>query len=424
MPTLLLINPIKRKSNWIRRFQIPPLSLLQLAALAPANWKVKIVDENIEELPPGFGADLVGITAMTYQAKRAYEIARMARERGIPTVLGGMHPSTLPEESREHADCVVIGEAEPVFGTLLADFEAGRLKPVYAGGAENSLADFPPPRRSVIAGKRYLTRNVLQTTRGCPWDCPFCSTTRFFGRTFRSRPIDAVIADIASMEGEFLLFLDDNINGNRRYCKELFRSLIPLRKKWASQASLLIAEDDELLALARESGCIGLFVGFDSLRPEKKETLSKYRSIGSLEDSVKKIQDQGIGLEASFMLGFDDDDPGVFERSVRWAQKLALASATFALLTPYPGTPIFNELRSQNRILTYDWDLYNQTRVVIRPLRMTPEELWEGFYWCRKEFLGFGSIFRRVARMRVRKMHYFAYNLLRKGAIRNIRAAM
>ncbi|MBI5419227.1 MAG: B12-binding domain-containing radical SAM protein [Deltaproteobacteria bacterium] len=420
MPTLLLINPIKRKSNWIRRFQIPPLSLLQLAALVPANWKVEIIDENIEELPPGFGADLVGITAMTYQASRAYEIAGMAREKGIPAVLGGLHPSTLPEEALEHAASVVIGEAEPVFRTLLSDFEAGGLKPLYRGGSEASMAEYPSPRRDLIAGKRYLTRNLLQTTRGCPWDCPFCSTPRFFGKKYRSRPINDVISDIASMEGDFFLFMDDNINGSASYCRELFRALIPLKKKWASQASLLIAEDDELLALARDSGCIGLFAGFDSLRPENRKGLSKYKSISSVEDCVKKIQDHGIGLEGSFVFGFDDDDPGVFERSVRWAQKLGLASATFALLTPYPGTPVFKELRSQDRILTYDWDLYNQTRVVIRPKRMTPEELWEGFYWSRKEFVAWSSIFRRLSKMPVRKMHYFAYNILRKGSIGNL----
>jgi radical SAM superfamily enzyme YgiQ (UPF0313 family) len=420
LPTLLLINPIKRKSNWIRRFQIPPLSLLQLAALVPAHWKVEIVDENIEELSPGFGADLVGITAMTYQARRAYEIAGMARERGIPAVLGGLHPSTLPEEALEHAASVVIGEAEPVLQTLLSDFEAGRLKPIYEGGAESSLSGYPAPRRDVIAGKRYLTRNLLQTTRGCPWDCPFCSTTRFFGKKYRSRPIDDVIEDVASLEGNFFLILDDNINGSVSYCKELLRALIPLKKKWASQASLMMAEDDELLALARDSGCIGIFAGFDSLRPDKRTGLSKYKSIASVEDCVKKIQDHGIGLEGSFVYGFDDDDPGVFERTVRWAQKLSLASATFALLTPYPGTPVFRDLRSQDRILTYDWDLYNQTRVVIRPLRMTPEELWEGFYWSRKEFVTWSSIFRRLSKMPVRRMHYLAYNILRKGSVGNL----
>lgn len=420
MPTLLLINPIKRKNNWIRRFQIPPLSLLQLSALAPAHWKVEIVDENIEDLPGDFGADLIGITAMTYQARRAYRIAGMARERGIPAVLGGLHPSTLPDEALEHAASVVIGEAEPVMHALFSDFEAGRLRRVYHGGADASLSEYPSPRRDVIRKKRYLTRNLIQTARGCPWDCPFCSTTRFFGKKYRSRTIDDVIRDIASMEGDFFLFMDDNINGSPPYCKELFRALIPLKKKWASQASLVMAEDDELLALARDSGCIGIFVGFDSLRPDNKTGLSKYKSISSVEDCVKKIQDHGIGLEASFVFGFDDDDPGVFERSVRWAQKLCLANATFQLLTPYPGTAIYQELRDQNRILTYDWDLYNQARVVIRPKRMSPEELWDGFVWSRKEFFTWGSIFRRLSKLPVRKMHNFAYNILRKGAIGNL----
>lgn len=420
MPTLLLVNPIKAKNNWIRKFQIPPLSLLQIAALVPENWTVEIIDENIENLPPGFGADLVGITAMTYQARRAYEIARMAKDRRIPVMLGGLHPSTLPGEALEHASTVVIGEAEPVFRTLLSDFESRRLKPVYNGGAEPPLSAYPSPRRDVIAGKRYLTRNLLQTTRGCPWDCPFCSTTRFFGRKYRSRPVDDVIEDIASMEGNFFLFMDDNINGNASYCKELFRALIPLHKKWASQASLVIAEDDELLALARDSGCIGIFVGFDSLRPDNRKGLSKYKSIASVENCVKKIQDHGIALEASFVFGFDDDGPGVFEQSVRWAQKLCLANATFQLLTPYPGTAVYKELQSQNRILSYDWNLYNQARVVIRPKRMSPEELWNGFVWSRKEFFSLGSILRRVSTLPCRRIHNFSYNILRKGAIGNL----
>jgi len=421
MPKLLLINPWKNTSNWIRFFQLPPVSLFQVAALAPAHWDVAFWDENVQGGFPGpFEADLVGITAMTAQAGCAYALADRARAAGVPVVMGGIHPSTLPDEAAAHADAVVVGEAEPALPRLLADFEKKALQPRYAAPASFPLDGVPPPRTDAGNGVRYLTRNLVQTARGCPWDCDFCSVVPVFGRRFRHRPLRDVLAQVEAMPGRFVLFLDDNINASPAYCAELLAGLAPMGKRWVSQASLGIAGDAGLMDLARKSGCMGLLLGLETIGRSGPERFRKLGAAGPPGDGVRRLQDHGIAVEGSFIFGLDEDTPDVFEKTVAWAQSVNLSTGTFQLLTPYPGTRLHERLAGEGRILTRDWDRYTQDRVVIRPAHMTPEQLWEGFLWARREFYRLGSIARRSAHQPSSRARHFVYNVLRRGANRGL----
>ncbi len=422
MPSLLLINPWKSASNWIRYFQLPPVSLFQLAASVPECWDITFWDENVQGVyKGGFEADLVGLTAMTAQANRAYELADEARSEGRPTVLGGIHPSTLPAEASAHADSVVVGEAEPVLRDLLSDFERRSLKPLYQSGEFTPLDGVPPPRTAVSRGVRYLSRNLVQTARGCPWDCDFCSVVPVFGRRFRHRPVRDVLAQLEALPGRFVLFLDDNINANPAYCTELLSGMASMGKRWVGQASLSIARDPGLLDLARKSGCMGLLVGLETIGDGRADTFRKLEAAGDPEEAVRRIQECGIALEGSFIFGLDGDTPDVFERTVAWAEKVHLCTGTFQLLTPYPGTRLHERLAAEGRILTRDWDRYTQDQVVIRPAGMPPERLWEGFVWARKAFYRTGSIARRVWHQPSHRSRHLAYNILRRGSNPSLR---
>lgn len=422
MPKLLLINPWKNTSSWIRYFQLPPVSLFQVAASAPRHWDVTLWDENVQGVFRGdFEADLVGLTAMTAQAMRAYELADRARASGVRVVLGGIHPSTLPEEAGVHADAVVVGEAEPVLSRLLADFEGNALQPRYMAPENYPLDGVPAPRADAANGIRYLTRNLVQTARGCPWDCDFCSVVPVFGRRFRHRPLREVLAQIEALPGRFVLFLDDNINANPAYCEQLLSGLAPMGKRWVSQASLSIARNARLMDLARRSGCMGLLVGMETIGSNGAERFRKLGAAGPPGEAVRRMQDHGIAVEGSFIFGLDDDTADVFSRTVAWAESVNLSTGTFQLLTPYPGTRLHERLASQGRILTRDWNLYTQDRVVIRPQHMTPDQLWEGFLRARREFYRLGSMIKRAAHQPSDRPRHFVYNILRRGANRGLR---
>lgn len=422
MPSLLLINPWKSTSNWIRYFQLPPISLFQVAASVPEHWDITLWDENVQGVyRGGFEADLVGLTAMTAQADRAYELADAARSEGRAAVLGGIHPSSLPDEAAAHADTVVVGEAEPVLHELLSDFERHALKPLYRSGEFPPLDRVPPPRTDLEPRLRYLTRNLPQTARGCPWDCDFCSVVPVFGRRFRHRPLRDVLVQIEALPGRFVLFLDDNINANPAYCAELLAGMASMGRRWVGQASLSIAKHRGLLELAQKSGCMGLLVGLETIGAGRVDTFRKLGAAGPPEEAVRRIQDHGIALEGSFIFGLDGDTPEVFERTVAWAEEVHLCTGTFQLLTPYPGTRLHERLSAEGRILTRDWDRYTQDQVVIRPAGMSPERLWEGFVWARKTFYRTGSIARRVWYQTAHRPRHFAYNILRRGSNASLR---
>lgn len=392
----------------------PPLNLITLAALTPPRHEVTILDESLTDIDYNAKYDLVGISAMTALAPRTYEIADAFRAKGATVVLGGMHPSAMPEEASAHADAVVVGEAEGLWPQLLKDLEEGTLKPVYRQEERPSLEHMVHPRRDLLNRDRYLVPDTVQTTRGCPFACSFCTVSRFFGKSFRFRPVEDVIREVAELEGEVIAFIDDNIVGNPGYARRLFTELahLPRKIKWFSQGSLNIARDDELLRLAAASGCIGLFIGFESLSPGNLKAVGKaVNRVEEYREAIKKIHDHGIAIEGAFVFGLDEDDESVFERTVRFAQENRLEAAQFGILTPFPGTPLRETLEREGRITSNDWSEYTISRVVFEPKNMSARTLQEGFNWAWQEFYSLGSISRRLGLVKKHAPILWALNL-------------
>ncbi len=395
---LQLIAPSSVTGQGLRRSLFPPLSLGILASLTPRDWEVKIIDESVEPVDFSEPVNLVGITSITAVAPRAYALARRFRELGAKVVLGGIHPSAVPEEAARHADAVVIGEAENVWPGLLDDFKKGRLRRYYSSKERPNLDNLPVPRRDLYNARKYLTLSTVQTSRGCPYGCSFCSVTRFFGRTYRMRPVTDVLREVEELGERLVLFVDDNIIGNPQRAKELFRALIPSRIKWLGQSSLNIASQPELLSLAARSGCIGLFIGFESLVSGNLRKIGKamINKADKFLEMIMRIHDHGIGIEGAFIFGFDDDDLDVFKRTVEFAQKAKLAAAQFGILTPFPGTALREKLLGEGRVIESDWAKYTISNVVFEPLQMSREALQNGFNWAYREFYSYRSIASRL----------------------------
>jgi radical SAM superfamily enzyme YgiQ (UPF0313 family) len=388
---------ISHSQKVIKTIWFAHLTLTSLAALTPPEIDVQITDENVDPIDFQEDVDLVGITGMVMHAPRAYEIASRFRQRNIPVVMGGPHASSLPLEAKEHVDAVVIGEAENVWAGLIEDVKKGNLKPFYKADAFCSMERMPCPRLDLLKKKAYMTVNCVQTTRGCPYQCDFCHVTHFFGKTYRCRPVDEVIEEVKRLQGEFIVFIDDNIAGNRQYAKELFTRLKPLKKKWASQASITLTRDPELLKLAADSGCVSLFVGIESLSSENLKDVNKsFNRASQFEEGIKAIHDHDIMILAGLIFGLDHDDEGVFERTLRFCERNRIELPSFFLLTPLPGTPLFQRMESEGRLLHKDWGKYNGATVVFKPRLMTEETLQKGFNWVCKEAYSWGSIFKRV----------------------------
>lgn len=378
-------------------FRFPYLALTILAALTGEEWKISIIDENVDAIDFSDLPDLVAISIMTPLAKRGYEIADAFRVKGVSVVLGGIHPTMMKDEAKTHADSVVMGEAEETWPLVLSDFKRGNLQPFYESANFCSLDKLAVPKRNLLNRKGYFFTNTVQTTRGCPFDCVFCSVTSFYGRTYRVRPVENVISEIGQMEKGFLFFVDDNIVGKPSYAKKLFGALIPLKIKWFSQASLSVVKDRELLNLAQRSGCKGLFIGFESLSQENLRAMGKSTNrVSEYKDAIRMLHDHGIGIQGSFIFGMDQDDSSVFSDVIRFIEKTHLEAVLFSVLTPFPGTRIYETLQRENRIIDTDWEKYDMNHVVFRPKKMTPEKLQEGFNWAYRRLYGHRSILTRL----------------------------
>jgi radical SAM superfamily enzyme YgiQ (UPF0313 family) len=405
---LVLISPLGKKSllGDDFYFRLPNLGLLKVAALTPPEWEVVIVDEKVETLDLSRQADLVGITAMTPLVKRGYAIADHFRSRGIPVVMGGMHVSKLPEEALDHCDSVVVGEAEDLWGRLMADLEQGEMQRIYRHEQGYPCLDNRPQADwNLYQGKGYLPVHFVETTRGCPFNCEFCSVTSSFGGKFRNRAVDDVEREIKGLtpfEGRFTLknvvfFTDDNIISSKQHARELLTRMIPYKLKWLGQTSVEMAQDEELLALCRKSGCMGLLVGFESLSADTLKSVNKgFNKPRQYLDLVNKMHDHGIGVNGSFVFGFDSDDVGVFERTIEFTIKAKLDVCYFSILTPYPGTAFHEQMTREGRIIDHDWDHYNTHNVVYQPKLMTPEQLRDGYYRALKECYTVPNVFRRM----------------------------
>jgi radical SAM superfamily enzyme YgiQ (UPF0313 family) len=388
---LLLVSPLTSKSllGADFYFRMPTLGLLRVAAATPSDWKVAILDDKVEPIDFSRPADLVGITGMTPAINRAYEIADAFRARGVWVVMGGIHVSMMPEEALAHCDTVVIGEAEGLWPRLLSDFRQGRTQRLYRHDAFPELARLGGPDWSLYAGKGYLPFHCVETSRGCPHGCDFCSVTNYFGGYYRTRPpqeVEEEIRGLRPFEGRFMLknvvfFVDDNIAGRRTHARELLTRIIPYRLKWLGQASTTVARDDALLDLCRKSGCMGLLIGFETLSKEKLKAVGKgFNSPENYLDVIHKIHEYGIGVSGAFVFGLDGDDVGVFDRTYEFVQKAKLESPYFSILTPYPGTRLYQKLAREGRIIDHDWSNYNTNTVVYRPLGMTAQQLFDGYF--------------------------------------------
>jgi len=373
------------------------LSLTTLASLVPEEMEVRIVDARVEEIDYDAPVDLVGITGLTQEIPSAYEIADGFRRRGVTVVMGGVHVSSLPDEALQHADSLVVGEAELVWRRLLEDFQKGELKPVYKARALADMKGMSTPRRSLLDHNMYTSFSTLQATRGCPFTCDFCTVTNFFGNKYRFRPVEDVIAEVKGLPDKKVVFLDDNIVGRPAYAKELMKALIPLKITWGSQASITLAKDDELLSLYAESGGRYAFIGFESLSQENLKGLQKgWNTAKEYEEAIRKIHGAGIDIIGSFILGLDNDDVSSFRTLLDFITRNNIDAAQFHILTPFPGTELYERLDREGRITDRDWANYHTSKVVIKPRRMTAEELQNGYYWLFREFYSYPNILKRV----------------------------
>ena len=394
---ILLISPVKDiKKKTVEMIKFPMISLLYIAAVTPGRHEVTIVEEETEDLDFDAECDLVGITCMTATAPRAYAIASEFRQRGKTVVLGGIHPTVLPDEAKSFCDCVVTGEAEPVWERLLDDFENGALKEFYHGGAAENLDQYPLPRRDLIKPGTVLGLEPIVTSRGCPYSCDFCSVWRFFGRKMRHVSVDHVLQDIQNSKSSRFMFLDDNIVGDPVYAKSLFLALKEMKISWVGQASISFSKNEELLKLAHDSGCKGLFFGVESVSEEKIKRMRKgMKNQQETIDAIGRIISHGIFFHASLVFGFDDDDLSVFDETLEFLHKTKIPSATFNILTPYPGTVLYDKFKDQNRLITENWEFYDHCTVTYRPEGMTIDELYNGYDYTKKSFYGLSSILSR-----------------------------
>ena len=379
-------------------------SLQYLAALTPKTHSVRADDESFgDAVDFSYGADLVAISCTTPQAPRGYEIADEFKRRGKAVVMGGMHPSLLPQEALGHCDSVAVGEGELIWAQMLEDAEVGALKPLYKADRLADFNEIPWPDRSIVRNRRKSLLSNVQTTRGCPFNCSFCAVTRFFGRSYRHRSVSDVVAEIEmlkrtkQLKNDFIFFTDDNIIADRTYAKELFEALAPLRVKWEGQAPITVADDDELLALARRSGCIALAIGMESLSDESlREANKAMNSRARFERAIKNMHSHKIAVYSLFIFGFDTDDESCFNDTLRFIEENKVECALLNILTPLPGTKIYEQLSGEGRIIEKDWGMYDFQTVVFEPKLMTREQLLHGRNYVFNELHTWPSIFRRV----------------------------
>ncbi|MEI6043682.1 MAG: radical SAM protein [Chloroflexota bacterium] len=397
-----------------------PVSLTMIATLTPPHWEVQIIDERMgEEINYDEKVDLVGIAARTLHAPRAYEIAAEYRKRGVKVVLGGPHCSVLPNEAALKADALVLGEAEPIWGELIKDFEAGELKRYYKAPHLPELGNHPIPRYDLIKTHNYAPMLQLESSRGCPHACDYCSVPDLYGRAYRERPVEQIVEEIlAFKETVFnatqaawpagasgpaklhIAFVDDNIWPKRKRTRQLLEALIPLNVEWSSQASIVSLRDPEFLALAKESGCQLIGIGLESINPESLlEVNKKVNHVEQFAETLHMIHAYGIGVQGYFMFGFDHDKSDGFEKTADFIIENHIEMPVFNICTPFPGTSYYNHLNSQGRIFNRNWARYDGHNLVINMKGMTNEELKEGFLYINERVYNEEAINKRLSHL-------------------------
>lgn len=410
-----LISPkmtLRPMDSDFKRLMAPSLALLTLAALTPESIEIYIEDENVKELNYEDLPDMVGVTVNIDTAYRAFNIAKKYRQKNIPVIFGGIYPSVEPEESLKHATSICIGEAEELWGIILSDLQNNTLKSMYYNNEPTQLINVPIPQRKAINKHDYLYTNVICTSRGCPFKCDFCyNSCDFTHNNFRNRPIKNVIEEIESLNTKHVMFIDDNFIGNTEWTKNFLKEIKPLNLKWNAAVSTNLHKYPALMDQMKETGCKSLFVGFETTN--KKSILNsnkKQNNVDKYTILVNELHSRNIMINASIVVGFDDDHTDVFANSVNWLIAHKIETMTAHILTPYPGTKIYKKLLSENRIFDKNLEHYNTSHVVFKPKNMTPEELYNGYLWMYEEFYSFKNILKRTPKNIKRFTPYYLFN--------------
>ncbi len=403
IPALYTISGKKVTPFWM-----PPLGLATIAAEVPEYWDVKIIDENVDELDVEHEeANLVVISFLTTNSVRGYMIADAFRRRGIKVILGGVHVSVRPEEAMQHADVICLGDSEGVFRNVISDFEHNCLKRTYERVCTaDNINIFNKPRRDLYHKEKYLTINTMQTSRGCPHICSFCSVASRYHRKYGIKPIKQILEEIEEMDvnGDPVFFVDDNMFVNKKRTVELLRELKKFNLQWWTQTDIITVQDEEFLELAKESGCVNLVLGFESLSNTSVQKMSKLQNVGySYEETIKKIHKHGIFINPSFTLGVDEDDDSVFRNIYEFLNENGVMFSTFNILTPLPRTVLYDEMEKENRIIDRDSTHYDMGHVVFKPRNMSAEALKKGHDWLCEKYYGIEDIYKRVKRLKADK---------------------
>ena len=394
-----------------------PITLALLAALIPQELGAEpvIYDETAEAIPLDLEADVVCITCITGTANRSYRFADYFRARGITVIIGGVHPTVMPQEAKEHADCVMVGLGDETFPQAMRDLAEGELKEFYYGHSCVDISGRPIPRKDLLKKDRYITLNTVECVRGCNHSCSFCAYPTAFGKRVITRPVEDVIAEIKTFRGKFVIFPDVNLIADIKYAKELFTAMIPLKKWWFGLTTTAIGHNDELLAVFRKSGCKGLLLGFESVNQETQKDINKgVNTVTEYEWLMEKLHDNQILVMGCFAFGSDEDNKDVFRRTAELCLKARIDLPRFSIITPFPGTPFYKELSEQNRITETDWALYDVEHVVYRPKNMTKQELLDGIDEAWQLCYSWKSIFKRFDRKRIKRW-FFIYLITNIG---------
>jgi radical SAM superfamily enzyme YgiQ (UPF0313 family) len=398
-----LIAPREQREDTLSSsLKLQRVNLPLLAALTPPGHTVTIVDEAFAPDDTNQDVDLVGITVMTDVVPRAYDIADTYRRKAVKVVMGGIHPTVLPEEALEHADAVVVGEAEGIWPRLLSEAASGQMQRLYRADKMTDLQGLPKPRRDLFPGtkgKGYIPVPIgVETSRGCPHDCEFCSIGRTLGRQYRVRPVQEVIAEIESIDSPYIFFVDDALGLNRNAAKKLFTEMIPLRRLWLGQGTVSLAEDLELLRLMRRSGCMGLLIGFESVQKVTQNEVKKIKNLRiDFYEAMRRFHDEGFGILGAFVFGFDYENKDVFGQTLEFVMKSRMDCVELRILTPYPGTRLYDRLLSEDRLFLRDWWLrgYPPDTLLFQPRGMTADELINGFARLNRQAYSFGAMTKR-----------------------------
>ena len=391
--------------KYIKSWQVmEPLPIMTMKALTPPQFETEFFDDRIELIDYNTKTDLVAISCETYTARRSYLIAEKFQARGIPVVMGGYHPTLMPEEVAEHADAILIGNAERVWPTLLEDVRTKTLKKVYQGtpGFSDALPD-----RSILAGKKYSGIGLVETGRGCSFNCDFCAITSYYSRCYIPRDIPQVVADVQRSGRKMFFFVDDNVVAQQNYAIELCKALAPLKIKWSGQGSLTMARNPELLKWMKKSGCDVILIGFESLDEANLRQMKKtwMLNLGDRDELVQRIHDAGISIYSTFVFGHDNDTPDTFQQALDFSIKHGFFYAAFNHITPFPATPLYEQLKAANRLLTEKWWLdsnYRYGTLPFHPKKMTYEEVTEHCAQARRDFYKYSSIFKRLGSLLTR----------------------